>query len=84
MSFGNFTLGGKRERWQALLMKKLLVSIPCSTKALKCLEKASSMALTVATLTDCRLECANKYQLVFTSVEEVFAKPFLSSIMKSK
>ena len=31
-------------------------------EALKCLEKASSMALTVATLTDCRLEdieCAN-------------------------
>ena len=49
-----------------------------SDEALKCLEKASSMALTVATLTDCRLECANKYQLVFTSVEEVFAKPFLS------
>ena len=55
-----------------------------STKHLSVWKKASSMALTVATLTDCRLECANKYQLVFTSVEEVFAKPFLSSIMKSK
>ena len=31
-----------------------------SDEALKCLEKASSMALTVATLTDCRLECAKE------------------------
>ena len=27
VSFGHFALGGNRERWQTLLMKKLLVSI---------------------------------------------------------
>ena len=39
VSFGHFALGGKRERWQTMLMKKLLVSIPFSTKHLSVWKK---------------------------------------------
>lgn len=48
------------------------------------MEEASSMGLTAATLTECRLEDieCGKYNLKFASAEEVLAKPFLS-LMKN-
>ena len=49
------------------------------------LAKVSSMGLTAAALTDCRLEDieSGKYQLTFASAEQVLSKPFLSLLKKN-
>ena len=48
----------KKRKMASSVDEKVASFDSVSDEALKCLEKASSMALTVATLTDCRLECA--------------------------
>ena len=50
------------------------------------MEKASSIGLTVATLTDCRLEDmeCGRHQLVFASADNVLMYPFFSLMKKKK
>ena len=61
-----------------------VVAYPLQSIVYDQLAEDSSMALTAAALTDCRLEDIEpgKYQLIFASAEQVLSKPFHSSLKK--
>ena len=85
---------GKSLIFQMLVLIKQIMTGKPSSAVVVCplqsiiydqLAEASSMGLTAAALTDCRLEEieSGKYQLIFASAEEVLSKPFLSSLKKT-
>lgn len=85
---------GKSLIFQMLVRIKQIMTGKLSSAVVVCplqsivydqLAEASSMGLTAASLTDCRLEDveAGKYQLIFASAEEVLSKPFLSLLKRT-
>lgn len=84
---------GKSLIFQMLvLIKQIMTGKPSSTVVLcppqsiiyNQLAEASSIGLTAAALTDCRLKDteSGKYQLISASAEEVLSKSFLSSLKR--